>query len=282
LIGRFRLHIRLLGLRCRFACHGAGAASILQTHFGAFPEADGSPDVEYEVWQDTERFSFRSSAGAIGSARSPAELLWLIDKQVSIDLQLRRNDLLFLHSAAVESKGRACLIVGESGQGKSTTAWGLLHHGFRYLSDELSPITLDNLHVLAYPRALGMKRYPPPNYPLPADGVLDLEETLHIPVSAMPSGVHYASCEIAALIFIRYDAAAREPRLHRLTPAEATVRLYVSALNPLAHGRSGLDAVAHIAERVASWSLESSELGDSCRILVSLNERSSVSTADPE
>ena len=52
-------------------------------------------------------------------------------------------------------------VLGKTGAGKSTTAWGLLHHGFSYLSDELAPIDLETLEVLPYRHALCLKRRPP-------------------------------------------------------------------------------------------------------------------------
>ena len=49
------------------------------------------------------------------------------------------------------------LLAGASGNGKSTTAWALLHRGFQYLSDELAPLDLSAMTVHAFPHALCLK-----------------------------------------------------------------------------------------------------------------------------
>ena len=56
---------------------------------------------------------------------------YMLEKDMAVELQKRRSELLFLHSAAVERGNEACLLAAEAGSGKSTTTWALLHHGFR-------------------------------------------------------------------------------------------------------------------------------------------------------
>src|SRR5262249_10315704 len=117
---------------------------------------------------------------------SEGEILFLLEKDITVELQRRRSDLFFLHSAAVDWRGSACLLAAESGSGKSTTAWGLLLHDFHLLSDELSPIDLGPMEVLPYPHALCLKTPPAPTYRLPA-GSLDRGRTIHIPTWSLPS-----------------------------------------------------------------------------------------------
>ena len=170
------------------------------------------------------------------------------------------------HSSAA---AQAWLLVGESGNGKSTTAWGLLHHGFRYLSDELSPIDLTTLQVHAYPHALCLKQ-PPPVYPLPANRVLDLGATLHVPVDALPGALAAGPCDLGAVIFVRYGGHRPAPLLRAIGPAEAGARMYTCTLNALAHPDQGLDAVLHVAERIPGFALDSADLRTTCEALARL------------
>src|SRR5262249_34553065 len=151
--------------------------------------------------------------------------------------------------------GRGYLLAGHSGSGKSTTAWGLLHGGLAYLSDELAPIDPASLQVHAYPHALCMKRAPPPAFPLPPAGVQHLGRTLHVPVAHLPGGPGPARCAVEAIVLVRHDRTRAAPTLRRLGPAEAGARLYTTALNALAHPDDGLDVVLGIASRVRCYEL---------------------------
>jgi hypothetical protein len=262
----------MLGQHVRIRCHGDGLEGIVRANFGAMLAADleQPPALDYLLCTDVGRSGFTlSRAGApVASVREAADLLFLLEKDLVIALQRGRPDLLFLHAAALTHNGRAYVLAGDSGQGKSTAAWGLLHHGFSYLSDELAPIDLATLEVLAYPHALCLKRAPPPRYPLPVQGVLDLEATLHVPARAMPrAGAADARCPLEAVLFVRYRRDATTPVLRALGRAEVGARLYVASLNALAHPQRGMDAVAHIAAHVTGFALDSAGLGDTCDLL---------------
>jgi len=56
---------------------------------------------------------------------------------------IHQRGLLPLHASSLVKEGKAVLICGESGAGKSTTAAALLQHGFELLSDDISLIQLD-------------------------------------------------------------------------------------------------------------------------------------------
>lgn len=194
-----------------------------------------------------------------------ADAVFLIEKDVTIQLQVRRSELLFLHAAVLGRDGSASLLVAESGRGKSTTAWALLHHGFDFLTDEIAPIALDTLQVHPCPLALALKTLPPVAYPLP--GAIARSARMRVPTSRLPARIESQPLALHALFFVDYDPDRMRPTVRRLSTSEAATRLYVSVLNALAHGSSGLDAVAEIASRVPSYSLAAAELGATCRLV---------------
>lgn len=57
---------------------------------------------------------------------------------------IHQRGFLPLHASAVMKGGKAILICGNSGAGKSTTAAALLKRGFTLLSDDISLIKIDN------------------------------------------------------------------------------------------------------------------------------------------
>jgi hypothetical protein len=182
-------------------------------------------------------------------------------------LQRLRRDLYFIHAAALEFAGKAYMLVAPSGSGKSTTTWALLHHGFQYLSDELGPIDLKTLEVYPYPHALCLKNAPPTSYPLPAR-VLRTSRTLHISPRNLPCGVSTSPFPLAAIFFLQYDPEACAPAVQPLNKAEAGVRLFANALNPLAHPGDGLDGAIKIATESACFKLTTADLSSTCQLVL--------------
>ena len=171
-----RLSLRIVGQAVEIVCDDPAATSALRENYEALScDAAGMPTsaITYSAEPSASGFLLRRHDGRALLAADLGEFVFQLEKAIIVAIQERRPELLFLHAAALERDRAAWLFVGESGAGKSTTAWGLLHHGFSYLSDELAPIDLDTVEVLPYPHALCLKRRPPPPYLLPAES-LDL------------------------------------------------------------------------------------------------------------
>ncbi|NNE61117.1 MAG: hypothetical protein HKN35_09490 [Woeseia sp.] len=184
-----------------------------------------------------------------------ADLIYVVEKALTIELQHRRPDLFFLHAAAVRRNDRCVLIIGESGAGKSTFCWHLCNSRFRYLSDELAPINLQDMRIEPYPHAICLKRIAEGMPPLP-DATIDADATLHIPVEFIPGGIESSQVEIDTVLFLHKGDSTRAPGLQKLTKAEAAARFYSNALNQLAHEREGLKAASQLASAGACFKLQ--------------------------
>ena len=267
---RLPLHFTVLGRSVRVDCASPEIARLVAANFGslATEPVSGAVDLAYAIDADdtAPAFVLRAPEGATFVADGLDDLLFDLEKHLTISLQRRRPELLFLHAAAVARNGRAWLLAGDSGAGKSTTTWALLHHGWRYLSDELAPVDLVTGRVHPYPHALCLKRRPPPAYALP-DAALHLGRTLHVPPDALPGAVERRPCPLGGIVFVRYRAGLAAPVLRPLGRAEACARLYVVTLNALAHPGQGLDAAKWLAEHVPGHSLECDDLADACELL---------------
>jgi hypothetical protein len=252
----------VLGLAIRVRCEHPSVHTLLDAAFGAMriEQTRGSADIDYAVGCTGNPSEFYIARGEETrlTARNPGELLFLFDKDLTIELQRRRPDLYFIH-AAVVSRGEAALVfAAPSGSGKSTLTWALLTHGFRYLSDELAPIDLGSMSVHAYPHAIHLKRPPPPPYALPA-GVIETPWGWHVPGASLPREPVRDPLRIGAICFI--DRSGTSPsRPNPVTPASAAARLFANALNPLAHPNDGLDAAVAIARAIPCFELDTSSL----------------------
>jgi hypothetical protein len=259
----------MLGHAVRMDCRDGSVHELLTANFGAMPGGSHArcPAVHYTVSQVHRggALSLERQGGSTIQVDNLYDLLFHLEKDLTIWLQQRRPDLFFVHAAAVELGGKAFILAAASGSGKSTTTWGLLHAGFRYLSDELSPIHLPSMQVQPYPHALCLKRRPP-HYPLP-EGTVNLGRTLHVPVARMPADAVAAPLPLAGIFVIQYSPDRLAPEVRAISRSEAAALLYTNALNALAHGNYGLDAVAQIAEALPCYKVEAADLRLTCAAL---------------
>ena len=264
------LSLTVLGCHVVLQCTDAEAYTLLQANYGGLQcESRGAADLRYTVGRQagSRAFLLRRAGEAPRRAEDAGALLFLVEKDCTMALQMLRPDLYFLHAATLEWAGSAVMLAAASGAGKSTTTWALLHHGFRYCSDELGPVEVQTGKVYPYPHALCLKEEPPAAYPLPAQ-TLRTPATLHIPTAALPSETCTAPLPLAAICFVQYRPEAAGPRMRRMRPAEAAARLFTHALNPLAHAAEGLDGAIALATRCACFALHTADLPATCALMV--------------
>ena len=262
------LSFRILGQCVRIEHDAPHLDDLLIANFGAMTNpAKGLPaDLRYVISETDSGLFIHSPDRVPLRCGTPDDLLFLLDKCITVDLQKQRPDLLFLHSAAVERQGKAYLFAADSGCGKSTTTWAMLHHGFGYLSDELSPIDMESMQILPYPHALCLKRPPPLPYPLP-DTTIALKRTMHVPTESLPAPTITEPMPLGGVFLVRYCPDLEAPSLRVIGPAEAGARLYVTALNALAHHDYGLDSVVSIVAHVPCYALSTADLAKTCDLI---------------
>jgi hypothetical protein len=260
----------MLGQALRFDCADFEIGSLVCVGYGAAPyaAADVASDLHYVIESSMADCRFRlSREGApLVLADDRSELLGALDRDLSVELQKRRPDLLFLHAAVLEWRGVAWVFVAPSGTGKSTLALALLSRGFRYMSDELAPIAVDGMCVHPYPRALCVKR------PLPKDArrelprdTIDLVDTLHLSARSLPTLSRHDQAPLGGVFVIARAARPADAHTRRIGTAEAAISLYANALNALAHPNRGLDAVLDVAARLPCFALAVADLDAACR-----------------
>lgn len=264
----YRLRLAIVGWKLQLEASRTDAGQCLEQIFSAMKVvSDGTrPDLLVRVRPEGTGFRISTADRRSSRAENLDDLVYRVEKIATIGLQLARPNLLYLHAAALVRGGKAILLAGNTGGGKSTTTFGLLQSGFAYLSDELGPVCLETLRVHPYPHALCLKRLPPAPYVLPP-GTLDLGRTLHVPAETLELASRDAAFDLGAVFLVQHDPVGSEPTLRSLSPAEATARLYVTGLNVLAHPDAGLPAVMKIAERVPCFDLHTADLSRTCELV---------------
>ena len=70
---------------------------------------------------------------------------------------MHAHHYLLLHSAVIEREGCAVIMPAPPGSGKSTLCAGLVHRGWRLLSDELALISLTDTSITPLGRPISLK-----------------------------------------------------------------------------------------------------------------------------
>lgn len=190
--------------------------------------------------------------------RGLAALHFAIDKALTLGLQRRRPDLLFLHAAVFVRAGQAVAVLASPGGGKSTTALAALEAGLDCSSDELAPIDPKTLRVWPYPRALVLKHRPAKITARSRLRSIRLGPRWYLPLRI---GAWRRTCEpprLRSLVLLERSHRG-VTAMEAIAPSHATAHVYSHCLNPLAHPRSGLTAVRQLVTALPCYRLESAE-----------------------
>ncbi len=85
------------------------------------------------------------------------EAIPLIEWTLNLCVFHRPCPHLLIHAAVVEKEGRAMILPGEAGAGKSTLCAALIHRGWRLLSDEVAVVRIGDGRLLPVPRPVSLK-----------------------------------------------------------------------------------------------------------------------------
>ena len=162
-------------------------------------------------------------------------LLELLEHDATLYVAEHAPELIFVHAGVAGWRGRAIVIPGRAGHGKSTLVAALVRAGATYYSDEYAVLDQQGL-VHAYPRPIGLwdgrakRQYrvePPPDGqwpPLPIGAVL----ALRYRASSLPRARRLSSGQgVLALLANTVPARTRSAEaLTRLAVAIRGARLY--------------------------------------------------------
>jgi hypothetical protein len=243
-------------------CKCEPTMALLQSVFSALVhpgDVDLRPVRRYVITVPDQSGCFVISDGTrTGIANGADNLLYQIDKAITVALQLDRPDLFFLHAATIAVNGRAVAMPAFPGTGKSTLTLALAEHGLEYLSDELAPVDLERLTVAPYPHAVCLKSAPPPPYDFP-QGTLTVNRRFQVPVASLASTTRLDPLPLAGIVFLRRDAS-RFDGLRPISTASGATHLMAHLLNGLAHPNYGLDSAIALSDAVPCFELDVTDL----------------------
>jgi hypothetical protein len=154
----------ILGTRLR--CHGAPAG--IQAELSSLLQGFPRPAEEPPAGTDTAaEFRLETREGAPALLTAPDGARWELPPEMApvssqIEYHLvneaiaRARDRWILHAGAVEGPRGTCLIIGESGAGKTSLTLWLWSSGLRLVTDDLCPIPHGSQTPERFARALHM------------------------------------------------------------------------------------------------------------------------------
>ena len=204
--------------------------------------------------------------------------LTLLEWQIVMDALGRRDDLFYLHGAALATPAsrEGVVLIGESGSGKTTLALGLMLRGFTPFNDDVTLIAPDTLELQSFRRSFHLE-----------EGTRGLLHPLAVPASwdldAEPRGYFLPPVWAAGGVPVRYVLfpsfqAGAAPELTRLTAPEAAGALLAHTSLQRAPGR-GLATVARLTAQAACYRLRTGDLALSAAVVHALVEGQSEAAA---
>jgi hypothetical protein len=161
------------GLRIRFDRHEvevhSDAPEILASLRDSFTHmrgtGDGEPVARIVVTRAGETYRGESPASKFSGAGTRESVLRWTRYQAIEQLIIARSDLLWLHGAVAGWRGRAVVMPGPRGRGKSTLVTRICARGWSFLTDDILPVDPATLRVLPFPQVPAVR--PDPGRDLP-------------------------------------------------------------------------------------------------------------------
>ena len=129
---------------------------------GGFPPTgiahEPEPDADRLAWLDRARLRITDGEITVDSADPAFAQQCVVGPGMGV--LLHRRGLLVLHGAAIDVGGRAVVLLGDKGAGKSTTAAALIARGHRLLTDDLVALAPDASVPMVLPGPTQMKLWP--------------------------------------------------------------------------------------------------------------------------
>jgi hypothetical protein len=162
-----------------------------------------------------------------------------------------------VHAGVVTYHGRAIVLPGSSGSGKTRMVQELLGRGAEYSSDEYAILDMrGNVHP--YPRALMIRKDGDEQHPL-------LASELNARVRTRPAPV-------ALFLFLRYDAGAAGLDAVRLDRSDALIRLLQNSPQILEENPAVLEPLKAAVSRADSFAGVRGESGSAAAEILRLIE----------
>jgi len=241
---------------------GPAAWSLVQFLFRDMAEAASVADLSFEIGPGSAAGTLRLTQGGqiLNAQDGPGAIGAHLTSDAARQIAERTSGGLLLHSAAVAWNGRAVVLPGASGAGKTTLCAHLVQRGLSYLTDELAMMSFREdaaatVEGFCRPMAIKPGAWPSLEIDLATDA--DAGDSLVTsdgyfvrPERLNSSAVRTAT--VHAFVFPR-RAPREAAALRRLTKAEAALALLANLVNARNLPEHGLALVTRLAKTIPAF-----------------------------
>jgi len=197
----------------------------------------------------------------------------LLEWSMNWCISMHAHHYLLLHSAVIERNGCAVIMPAPPGSGKSTLCAGLVHRGWRLLSDELALISLTDASITPLGRPISLKnksidviRQFVPGAVL-SDTVHDTSKgsvaLLKVPIEHLQR-IH-ETARPRWVIFPKYVAGAA-PQLTARSKANSMLELGRNSFNYMVLGLKGFEVLSDVIDASDCYDFQYSQLDDAVAV----------------
>lgn len=268
--GQFRVQTISIGaVRLSLHYHDEDLARSVSPLFAHLEGGDETCDISYELWQ-ADGMAFLSRNGGPASLIQALQAGPVLKARITEDILACPRWLLALHAGCLHRHGKALLLLGEPGAGKTTLTSWLTTRGFDYAGDDIAVVDPEG-------RVQGLAFLPSVKagaWPLLASVYGDMAR-LPVHVRADRRRVRFSTPRTIAaegpvsvgwVVRLRRRSGGRA-RLDPMTATMALKQLLAEAASHDEIGRSSLDTMIQTVAAARCHELHYSGLDDAARLL---------------
>ena len=184
---------------------------------------------------------------------------------------------LIIHAAVLEKEGRALVLCGKPGAGKSTLCAALCNRGWRLFSDEMAIVSSENTDLIPFVRPVSLKNKSIDvikDFAPDAEMGLSFYDTAKGTVSHMkPSkeSIDYARVRAPAkwVVFPQFKQGA-ETQLMSVGKGETVIELAKNSFNYNVLGAEGFNSLCSLVDKSDCYNFEYSNLDEAIDVFSGL------------
>lgn len=217
-----------------------------------------APCLVYEVRTidhpvDPRRYELLRDDEIVGRVSSIGLLVDLLVRDTTNEVVSTTRKYVAIHAAAAAFEGRAVIMPGPGGRGKTTTVAGLVRGGWDFLTDEAALISLEDNLVHAFPRPLSvspgsLELLPGLKERIPTMRASYRHYDHHVAPEDLRPGCLSGPVPVAFIVFPAYARGAATA-LAPISRAEALLELLKGTFNLDLLGGTGVAMLAGVVER---------------------------------
>lgn len=254
-------YLELGGIRARITTRNTPeVVEIISQAYGEFLSKPGTYSWDISVSKGKDYFAIRDETCSEYRVEERGHAWLAVDQMLRAKFieQAKERKCLFHTGVVARADEGAVLLLGTSGNGKSSVVSALVAQGWRFLADELVQVTEDGLAV-SFPRL-------PEVGPVMAARLTDRWDCLEqIHMEGEPTGFLRLpqdlinppgrSDRVRLLVFLDRHEEADQPIFSRIAGGQAVMETIRSSFNCYRFGPEGVGFAADIVERCRTYRL---------------------------